>query len=102
MLQDRPASSMPGGVVRCSKARAMFASRACRKSVMVGHKMTMGQMTAVSTFHATTPIRRSLALVGCAPHGDHGPTVELPAWTPDHAPSRGSPRYCPRRPRRLA
>ncbi|KAI5824843.1 DNA mismatch repair protein MutL [Schizophyllum commune Tattone D] len=43
LLQDAP-----GGVaVRCSKARAMFASRACRKSVMIGMPLTKGQMTAV-------------------------------------------------------
>ncbi|KAF5368077.1 hypothetical protein D9758_004384 [Tetrapyrgos nigripes] len=43
LLQDRPTGQM----VRCSKARAMFASRACRKSVMVGMPLTRGQMTTV-------------------------------------------------------
>jgi len=43
LLQDRPTGQM----VRCSKARAMFASRACRKSVMVGMPLTKGQMTTV-------------------------------------------------------
>lgn len=35
-------------MVRCSKARAMFAMRACRKSVMVGMPLTQQQMTSVS------------------------------------------------------
>ncbi|KZS95326.1 DNA mismatch repair protein MutL [Sistotremastrum niveocremeum HHB9708] len=33
-----------GSMVRCSKARAMFASRACRKSVMIGKALTLRQM----------------------------------------------------------
>lgn len=33
--------------VRCSKARAMFASRACRKSVMIGTALNRRQMTTV-------------------------------------------------------
>ncbi|KAL0576188.1 ATP-binding mismatch repair protein [Marasmius crinis-equi] len=41
LLNDNPSGQM----VRCSKARAMFASRACRKSVMVGMPLTKGQMT---------------------------------------------------------
>ena|ERR1700722_10881036 len=43
-MQDRPAGQM----VRCSKARAMFAMRACRKSVMVGMPLTTNQMTTVT------------------------------------------------------
>ncbi|KAJ7641827.1 MutL C terminal dimerization domain-containing protein [Roridomyces roridus] len=43
LMHDRPAGEM----VRCSKARAMFASRACRKSVMVGMPLNRSQMTAV-------------------------------------------------------
>ncbi|KDQ51775.1 hypothetical protein JAAARDRAFT_73425 [Jaapia argillacea MUCL 33604] len=43
LMQDSPA----GRVVRCSKARAMFASRACRKSVMIGMPLTKKQMTTV-------------------------------------------------------
>ncbi|KAL1748229.1 histidine kinase-like ATPase [Schizophyllum fasciatum] len=43
LLQDAPS----GTPVRCSKARAMFASRACRKSVMIGMPLTRGQMTSV-------------------------------------------------------
>lgn len=44
LLRDRPGGQM----VRCSKARAMFAMRACRKSVMVGTPLTLHQMMAVS------------------------------------------------------
>ncbi|KJA16757.1 hypothetical protein HYPSUDRAFT_147301 [Hypholoma sublateritium FD-334 SS-4] len=43
LLRDRPGGQM----VRCSKARAMFAMRACRKSVMVGMPLTLSQMTSV-------------------------------------------------------
>ncbi|KAI0351151.1 DNA mismatch repair protein MutL [Trametes cingulata] len=43
LLQDRPAGQM----VRCSKARAMFAMRACRKSVMIGMPLSARQMTSV-------------------------------------------------------
>lgn len=43
LLHDAP----PGRVVRCSKARAMFASRACRKSVMIGRSLTTSQMTTI-------------------------------------------------------
>ncbi|KAJ8091595.1 ATP-binding mismatch repair protein [Marasmius tenuissimus] len=43
LLSDKPRGQM----VRCSKARAMFASRACRKSVMVGMPLTKGQMKTV-------------------------------------------------------
>ncbi|KAG8827301.1 hypothetical protein FRC17_007891 [Serendipita sp. 399] len=45
LLHDKPSGTM----VRCSKARAMFASRACRKSVMIGHPLTRPQMTNVGT-----------------------------------------------------
>jgi DNA mismatch repair protein PMS2 len=44
----RPAGQM----VRCSKARSMFASRACRRSVMIGKSLTKNQMTQVSLFYA--------------------------------------------------
>ncbi|KAH9481881.1 DNA mismatch repair protein PMS1 [Psilocybe cubensis] len=43
LMRDRPTGQM----VRCSKARAMFASRACRKSVMVGMPLNHHQMTSV-------------------------------------------------------
>ncbi|KLT42955.1 DNA mismatch repair protein MutL [Cutaneotrichosporon oleaginosum] len=45
MLSD---SSRPEGqTVRCTKARAMFAMRACRKSVMIGKALTKAQMVAL-------------------------------------------------------
>jgi DNA mismatch repair protein PMS2 len=40
-------SEHPGEMVRCSKARAMFASRACRKSVMIGHTLNKSKMIQV-------------------------------------------------------
>ncbi|KAF9484575.1 DNA mismatch repair protein MutL [Pholiota conissans] len=43
LLRDRPGGQM----VRCSKARAMFAMRACRKSVMIGMSLKLHQMTTV-------------------------------------------------------
>ncbi|KII84937.1 hypothetical protein PLICRDRAFT_117097 [Plicaturopsis crispa FD-325 SS-3] len=43
LMEDRPRGEM----VRCSKARSMFASRACRKSVMVGMPLTRNQMATV-------------------------------------------------------
>ncbi|KAH9886499.1 hypothetical protein C8Q73DRAFT_748955 [Cubamyces lactineus] len=42
-LQDTPSGQM----VRCSKARAMFAMRACRKSIMIGTPLSRRQMTSV-------------------------------------------------------
>lgn len=43
LMQDNPA----GGMVRCSKARSMFAMRACRKSVMIGRALSRAQMQQV-------------------------------------------------------
>ncbi|KAG6857450.1 hypothetical protein H0H87_003517 [Tephrocybe sp. NHM501043] len=43
LMRDRPTGQM----VRCSKARAMFAMRACRKSVMVGMPLNKKQMATV-------------------------------------------------------
>lgn len=40
-------SERPGQMVRCSRARAMFASRACRSSVMIGHCLNMRKMCQV-------------------------------------------------------
>lgn len=45
LIRDRPTGQM----VRCSKARAMFAMRACRKSVMVGMPLNRQQMLTVIT-----------------------------------------------------
>lgn len=43
LLRDAP----QGQMVRCSKARAMFAMRACRKSVMVGMPLKHQQMVSI-------------------------------------------------------
>ncbi|KAF9467045.1 hypothetical protein BDZ94DRAFT_50409 [Collybia nuda] len=43
LMRDSPSGQM----VRCSKARAMFAMRACRKSVMVGMPLNRQQMALV-------------------------------------------------------
>ncbi|KAF8742337.1 hypothetical protein AX14_005201 [Amanita brunnescens Koide BX004] len=43
LMRDQPS----GNVVRCSKARAMFAMRACRKSVMIGMSLNKNQMATV-------------------------------------------------------
>ncbi|KAG2346291.1 DNA mismatch repair protein MutL [Suillus weaverae] len=43
LLRDRPVGTM----VRCSKARAMFAMRACRKSVMIGKALSANGMTSI-------------------------------------------------------
>ncbi|KAI0092222.1 hypothetical protein BDY19DRAFT_884632 [Irpex rosettiformis] len=43
LLRDSPRGQM----VRCSKARSMFAMRACRKSIMVGMPLQHRQMTSV-------------------------------------------------------
>ena len=37
----------PGELVRCSRVRAMFASYACRKSVMIGDALNREQMARV-------------------------------------------------------
>ncbi|OJA18252.1 hypothetical protein AZE42_11068 [Rhizopogon vesiculosus] len=36
-----------GTMVWCSKARAMFAMRACRKSVMIGKAFSANRMTSI-------------------------------------------------------
>lgn len=43
----------PGEMVRLPKARAMFASRACRSSVMIGKALDKGQMARVVAKMAT-------------------------------------------------
>lgn len=43
LMHDRPIGQM----VRCSKVRAMFASRACRKSIMIGDSLNRQQMVKV-------------------------------------------------------
>lgn len=47
-LLDLIKSSATGEIVRPSKARKMFASRACRKSVMFGKPLNSNQMTTVN------------------------------------------------------
>jgi len=42
-MQDRPSGTM----VRCSKARAMFAMRACTRSVTIGRALAKTGMTAI-------------------------------------------------------
>ncbi|CAO1637135.1 unnamed protein product [Parajaminaea phylloscopi] len=46
-LRDVTPGSSKALAVRCSKARAMFASRACRKSVMIGTALNTRQMSSV-------------------------------------------------------
>jgi DNA mismatch repair ATPase MutL len=79
LMQDRPGGQM----VRCSKARAMFAMRACRKSVMVGMPLTKGQMTSVSFQPIETPFNHpdwEIHIKGRPAHGNYGSTMELPSW----------------------
>ena len=47
-----------GQMVRCSKARGMFAMRACRKSIMVGMPLTLKQMTSVSAWHGPASVAK--------------------------------------------
>ncbi|KAN0062513.1 ATP-binding mismatch repair protein [Thecaphora frezii] len=47
LLRDLTPSSSASLSVRCSKARAMFASRACRKSVMIGTALKTRQMKRI-------------------------------------------------------
>ena len=55
LLQDSPSPPVNSEgkktrrMVRCAKARAMFASRACRKSVMIGTALKRSQMISVRT-----------------------------------------------------
>nr|WJN24952.1 mismatch repair protein [Pseudozyma flocculosa] len=47
LLRDTTAGSEAAKGIRCSKARAMFASRACRKSIMIGTALNKSRMSAV-------------------------------------------------------
>ncbi|CBQ72169.1 related to PMS1-DNA mismatch repair protein [Sporisorium reilianum SRZ2] len=47
LLRDTSAGSEAAKSIRCSKARAMFASRACRKSIMIGTALNKARMGAV-------------------------------------------------------
>ena len=75
LLQDQP----QGQMVRCSKARAMFAMRACRKSIMVGMPLTTKQMTTVraSHEHTSTCVLLIDACVGDTTYGHYASTLEL-------------------------
>jgi hypothetical protein len=78
LLRDHP----PGQMVRCSKVRAMFASRACRKSVMVGDALTPKQMAKVSP-KAFFPHLKLTNVIDCSAYGYDGSTLELSPW-PTH------------------
>jgi DNA mismatch repair protein PMS2 len=58
LLRDRPS----GTLVRSTKTRAMFAMRACRKSIMVGDSLNVKQMTAVSFLLSPTLLHMSQPL----------------------------------------
>ena len=80
-MRDLP----PGTMVRCSKARAMFAMRACRKSIMVGKALDAKQMTAVRPKDSLTTNR---SLTASAPRVGgqvvrHMGTMEQP-WNCPH------------------
>nr|DBA11359.1 TPA_inf: PMS1 [Sporisorium graminicola] len=47
MLRDTTAGSEAAKGIRCSKARAMFASRACRMSIMIGTALNKTRMSAI-------------------------------------------------------
>ncbi|EST07880.1 DNA mismatch repair protein, C-terminal [Kalmanozyma brasiliensis GHG001] len=49
LLRDTTAGSEAARGIRCSRARAMFASRACRKSIMIGTALNKSRMSAVLT-----------------------------------------------------
>ena len=82
LMHDRPIGQM----VRCSKVRAMFASRACRKSIMIGDSLNRQQMVKVRK--DGYELVRETAYedhTGSPTHGYDRTTVELPPRTPDHA-----------------
>ncbi|SPO44398.1 related to PMS1 - DNA mismatch repair protein [Moesziomyces antarcticus] len=47
LLRDMSAGTEATRAVRCSKARSMFASRACRKSVMIGTALNKARMGSI-------------------------------------------------------
>ena len=70
LMRDRPS----GQIVRCSKVRAMFAMRACRKSVMIGMPLNSHHMMTVSvTFHLFSPWINiyMVFLTGDTTYGNH-------------------------------
>ena len=92
LMRDRPAGQK---MVRCSKVRAMFAIRACRKSVMIGMPLTQTQMiTVCSVLNCVLfIINHFCSQPGYATYGDDGPALELSSRSSDYAP--------PHRPGRL-
>ena len=99
LLHDAP----PGRMVRCSKARAMFASRACRSSVMVGDTLSPVQLMSVRLFLSglahDCPVNGSRKAeapwIGRSAYGHYGPTMELSAWAAHYAPFSQYAYYCP-------
>ena len=93
LMHDRPAGQM----VRCSKARAMFAMRACRRSVMIGTALNRRQMTSVSFCLLTSTgcylnsCFHLSSLVGGTTYGYDGPALALSARKTHNAPPLG---YC--------
>ncbi|KAK0540296.1 ATP-binding mismatch repair protein [Tilletia horrida] len=53
LLRNLTPGSAQAQTMRCSKARAMFASRACRSSVMVGRPLNARQMRTILTHMGT-------------------------------------------------
>ena len=83
LMQDRPRGTM----VRCSKARAMFAMRACRRSVMIGKALDKMHMTTVrrsGIFHVRL-LTFTLPNADRKTHGNNGSTLELSPWSTDDA-----------------
>lgn len=86
-------------MVRCSKVRAMFAMRACRKSVMIGMSLTHPQMTNVrlpfvefELQHMGHVLTHIWHVTGCSAYGHDGPAVELSPWAAHNAASCRSAR----------
>jgi DNA mismatch repair protein PMS2 len=82
LMHDRPVGQM----VRCSKARSMFASRACRKSVMIGMPLTKGQMKTVSQERGADNVQENtikLMMVMVEQVIQHMGTMEQP-WNCPH------------------
>jgi DNA mismatch repair protein PMS2 len=90
LMHDRPVGTM----VRCSKARAMFAMRACRKSVMIGKALSANRMTSIVQHMSTMdqpwncphgrPTMRHVSDLTCFARYDPLPrTVDWTAFGPD-------------------
>ena len=79
LMHDRPIGQM----VRCSKVRAMFASRACRKSVMIGDSLNRQQMVKVSVHMYKFGVYIGTWLTGPVQILQHMGTIEQP-WNCPH------------------